>query len=592
MKCSVDNSVFRPYPRDRTIHSFFEDMAAENPNRIAVEFGDEHITYGDLNESANKLATVLIQSDIAVGDVVAISAERSINMVIAIIGILKSGAAYLPVDPNIPAERQRYYMETAKAKMLLSEQDDDILLGVRNINIHKIPQDILTIYNTEIPSNTLAYIIFTSGSTGKPKGVMIRHYSVVNRLLWMKSQYGLCEKDVFIQKTPFSFDVSVWELFLWFFCGAKLCLLKTGYEGNIEYLLDVISTHKVTACHFVPSMLRVFLEYLAHRNKLEKVKYLKNIFSSGEALQYDTVTYFNQLFKKKHATRLHNLYGPTEATVDVAYFDCTGYQSEDRVIPIGKPIWNTNLYILDNNGCECADGEKGELYISGDGVALGYINNTELTQKVFISDPFHQDAVMYKTGDIAQRRHGNIEFLGRIDNQVQIHGIRIEPEEIEHLLISHELITQSVVVAAGDDEKKLIAYYTGKENVPSSLLTNYLTSKLPKFMIPVEYIFLRKFPLTPNGKIDRKQLENLFINKVAPIDKCCETLSIIRQVIGRDVDMDDDFTQSDIDSITFIGIVVALESAFHFEFDDEKLLITEFPKIKSIVKYVESKIEL
>ena len=581
-----------PYPHEKTIHSFFEDAAENDPHRTAVEFNDESITYGELNILADKLASILSERNISVGDVVAICAKRSINMVAAILGILKAGGAYLPINIDLPEERKRYYIETAKAKIIFSDCDDETLLGIQNININNISNHMVMSLNIEMSSDALAYIIFTSGTTGNPKGVMIKHNSVVNRLLWMKEHYQLSKKDVFLQKTPYSFDVSVWELFLWFFCGAKLCLVVSGQEGNIDHLLNVIEMHRVTICHFVPSMLSAFPDFLIHRGVRDRVASFTKVYSSGEVLTYDTVTKFNDLLTKSNKTQLHNLYGPTEATVDVTYFDCTGYQSKDKVVPIGRPIWNTNIYILDTNGNECLDGEEGEIYISGDGVALGYVNNLELTKKSFLPDPYNHDAIMYKTGDLGRWNNGNIEFLGRIDNQVQIHGIRIEPVEIENLLNEYTLISKSVVIAVGDNVKKLIAYYTGSEIIDSLLLTNYLSEKLPKYMIPVEYIFLKKFPHNQNGKIDVKELENMYINRSTMSDENNDMhiFEMIKSVVEREISFDDEFSQSDIDSITFIKIVVALENAFDFEFDDEKLLITEFPTFRSIVEYVESKI--
>jgi len=509
------NFTFHIYPHERTIHSFFEEMALKNPDKVAAEFEDKYITYHELNYSADQLAVFLKESSISVGDIVAIYTERSINMITAILAILKTGAAYLPIELNIPEERKRYYLETANAKAILSVMNNKILFGIPNINIEKIPNDILPSSNPQVSSDNLAYVIFTSGSTGNPKGVMIKHYSVVNRLLWMKEQYGLCEEDVFLQKTLYSFDVSVWELFLWFFCGAKLCLLKSGQEGNFTNLINIINKYGVTICHFVPSILRIFLEFLSRRVGAEKIICLKKVFSSGEALNYDLINKFNLTLKKANGTQLHNLYGPTEATVDVTYFDCTNYQPEDRIVPIGKPIWNTCIYILDENGNECIDGETGEIHISGDGVAEGYINNSELTKKAFIPDPFHPGATMYRTGDWGKWHNGMVEFLGRIDNQVKIHGIRVELEEIENQMLGYEPIKQSIVVAVGNSDKKLVAYYSGEMIIDPSMIANYLSEKLPKTMVPSEFIFIEKFPVKQNGKTDRKEIELLYKNKKA-----------------------------------------------------------------------------
>ena len=507
------NDTYHAYPREKTIHSFFEEAAAKTPGKTAVEFESKHITYSELNHSANQLSTILQKSGVAAGDVVAVLTERSINMIAAILAVLKAGAAYLPIETNIPEERKRYYIETANAKAICSTHDNETLFGIANINIEKIPDDVSPVPNPQISSEALAYVIFTSGSTGNPKGVMVKHHSVVNRLLWMKEQYKLREEDVFLQKTLYSFDVSVWEIFLWFFCGAKLCLLKSGDEGNFKNLLDAIRGYKVTICHFVPSILRVFLGFLARYGGAGKMKSIKKVFASGEALNCDIINSFTQILTRANSTQLHNLYGPTEATVDATYFDCTNYQAEDKVVPIGKPIWNTRIYILDENGDECIDGESGEIYISGDGVAAGYINNLELTEKMFVPDVFCSGAMMYRTGDWGKWRDGVVEFLGRKDNQVKIHGIRIELEEIENQIIGYEEIKQAVVIAAGDANKKLVAYYNSENTIDSLPIIDYLAKKLPKAMIPSEFIFIEKFPLNQNGKTDRKKLEILYREK-------------------------------------------------------------------------------
>jgi tyrocidine synthetase-3 len=376
--------------------------------------------------------------------------------------------------------------------------------------MEKIPDNITILQNPQVSSNNLAYVIFTSGSTGNPKGAMIRHYSVVNRLLWMKEQYELCEEDVLLQKTLYSFDVSVWEIFLWFFCGAKLRLLKSGDEGNFKVLINTIYENKISVCHFVPSILRVFLGFLSHYGGIEKLKSLKKVFASGEALNFDSVNKFNNLLTKENSTQLHNLYGPTEATVDVTYFDCTNYQIKDKPVPIGKPIWNTKIYILDENMKECADDESGEIYISGDGVAAGYINNPELTEKAFLLDISRTEKTMYKTGDWGRWHNGVVEFLGRMDNQVKIHGIRIELEEIENYLLGYEPIKQAAVIAVGDINKKIVAYYSAENAVVSSLTSDYLSKKIPKNMIPSEFIFIENFPVSRNGKTNRKELEILY----------------------------------------------------------------------------------
>ena len=507
------NNTFHDYPKDRSIHSFFEDMAKTIPDNIAVEFEDKRITYRELNNLADRIASVLVSRGINAGKVAAVITERSVNMIAAILAVLKSGAAYLPIEPGIPDERKKYYLKTAEASVILSNADSKKLFDLPNINIDKLPDNSIPYIAASVPSENPAYIIFTSGSTGSPKGVMVRHYSVVNRLLWMKEQYGLSESDVFLQKTVYSFDVSVWELFLWFFCGARLCLLKSGDEGNFAKLINTIDLHDVTVCHFVPSILRVFVRYVSHRG-ISNLKSLKKVFVSGEALTYDLVCRFNQTLTMGNSTELHNLYGPTEATVDVTYFDCTNYCSENETVPIGCPIWNTKIYIIDENGRECADGSIGEICISGDGVAAGYVNNPELTRQFFVADIYDSNKKMYRTGDLGRWQNGVVEYMGRADNQVKVHGIRVELEEIESQLLKYAAINNAIVIAAGETDKKLVAYYNcGDGGVSTQLISDYLSEKLPKAMIPAEFIYIENIPLKQNGKADRKALELLYKNK-------------------------------------------------------------------------------
>lgn len=505
-----NHNTYHEYPREKTIHYFFEEKAESVPDKVAVLFADKQITYGALNEYADRVATALCQAGVKVGDIVAITTERSIHMVAAILGILKAGGAYLPIEPTLPDERKQYYLKTANARMILSTLDDDTIFNLPNLNINHIQRTISTFSQRIVSSDQLAYVIFTSGSTGNPKGVMVRHESVVNRLMWMQAQYELGEEDVFIQKTVFTFDVSVWELFLWFFCGASLCLIQSGEEANFAQLIQVIQHYQVTVCHFVPSILRVFLRYLFHRNGIDKVKSIKKVFASGEALPYETVCQFRQMLTTANGTQLHNLYGPTEATVDVTYFDCTNYKSNDRIVPIGNPIWNTKIYVMDENGSECRDGEVGELCISGIGVANGYINNLELTQKSFVADPFEPESIIYRTGDLGKWGARGIEYIGRIDNQVKIHGIRVELEEIENKLLEYEKIRAAIVIVVGEKDKKLVAYYNSETPVSGIQMKEFLLTKLPKAILPSEFIHIENIPMKQNGKADRKEIMRLY----------------------------------------------------------------------------------
>ncbi|MCP5049129.1 MAG: amino acid adenylation domain-containing protein, partial [bacterium] len=359
-------------------------------------------------------------------------------------------------------------------------------------------------------SRDLAYVIYTSGSTGKPKGVMVEHRSLVNRLDWMQRSYPLGEQDVILHKTPFFFDVSIWELLWWSFPGAAVCLLGPGEEKNPKSIIEAIARNKVTTMHFVPSMLNVFLEYREDQGDLGKLSSLKQVFCSGEALGRSQVTKFNTLLNWNHATKLINLYGPTEAAIDVSYFNCPG-EGEPVVasIPIGKPIANIKLYVLGKENRLQPVGVAGELCIAGDGLARGYLNRPGLTGERFTANPFDAGNKMYGTGDLGRwKPDGNVEFLGRIDHQVKIRGFRIELGEIENLLLKHRQIKEAVVLAKEDNlgDKYLSSYYVSDQELSETGLREFLQKDLPGYMIPSYFVRLEKIPLTSSGKIQRRAL--------------------------------------------------------------------------------------
>jgi D-alanine--poly(phosphoribitol) ligase subunit 1 len=383
----------------------------------------------------------------------------------------------------------------------------------------------------------LAYVIYTSGSTGKPKGVGIEHHSLVNRLNWMQRKYPLTPADTILQKTPFFFDVSVWEMFWWSMIGAKVCFLMPGMEKFPQAIVETTEKNAVTVMHFVPSMMSVFLEYLRNsENDIKRLTSLTQVFASGEKLTSAHVQAFNDILYKTNGTRLTNLYGPTEATVDVTYFDCLPPSDIDdnfEKIPIGKPIDNTQLYIFDENSNMLGIDETGELCIGGVGVARGYLNNPELTAEKFVSfahelHELHEleknnsklktqnpklDSLyrLYRTGDLAKwLPDGNVEFLGRSDFQVKIHGLRIELGEIEAVLTRHPSILDNVVIVKqyAKNITMIAAYIVFKSGMTATVkeLKDYLKELLPEYMVPALFVILDEFPLTPTGKVDRKSL--------------------------------------------------------------------------------------
>ena len=548
------NATKAEYPKDKLVYELFEEQVNRTPGNIALVYDKTELTYRELNEKANSLARALRKKGVRPDSIVGIMVERSVEMMIGIMGILKAGGAYLPIDPEYPADRIEYMLEDSKADILLTQEH---LLGkaafsgtVVNLNdseLYEGAEDNLEKVNS--PSD-LAYVIYTSGSTGKPKGAMIAHYSLVNRLNWMQNKYPIEEEDVILQKTPITFDVSLWELFWWSMRGSKLCILAPGAHRKPEAIAEAIESNKITVMHFVPSMLNIFLEYLKLENVLDRVGALKKVFASGEALTIEQVRLFNDLFKDAPA-RLYNLYGPTEATVDVTYYDCPKDQ-EVKLVPIGKPIDNIRLYILDKYGRLQPVGVMGELFIAGDGLARGYLNREELTAERFIPNPYEPGDRMYRTGDLARwLPDGNIEFLGRTDHQVKIRGFRIELGEIENQLLKIDKIKEAVVMDRQDTQgnKYLCAYIAAEREIAVPELRKKLSQSLPDYMIPAYFIQLEKMPLTSNGKVNRKELPeptgeiNTGVEYVAARNETEEKLvSIWSEVLGiGKIGIDDDF---------------------------------------------------
>jgi amino acid adenylation domain-containing protein/FkbM family methyltransferase len=449
---------------DVCIHQLFEAQAAATPDAEAVVDGDERLTYRALNERANRLAHHLRHSGVGPEARVAVCVERSTEMVVATLAVLKAGGAYVPMDPGYPAERLGFMLADCGAPVLLASGASGELPavpdGVRVVRLDTAGPEVLAESgeNPEsgVGADNLAYVIYTSGSTGRPKGVMNAHRGVVNRLRWMQAEYGIGAGDVVLQKTPFSFDVSVWELFWPLQQGARLVMARPGGHRDAAYLQQVIERHGVTTLHFVPSMLQQFVE-TADAARCSSVQ---RVICSGEALPAELVRRFHARFPAP--VSLHNLYGPTEAAVDVSHWACERGDPAGPV-PIGRPVWNTGLYVLDGEMRPVASGEPGELFIGGVQVARGYHGRPGLTAERFVPDPFAADAGerLYRTGDRARRRaDGALEYLGRLDDQVKIRGFRIEPGEIQAVLGEHPGV-QDVVVADYEHapgDRRLAAY--------------------------------------------------------------------------------------------------------------------------------------
>ncbi|NIF19972.1 non-ribosomal peptide synthetase, partial [Pantoea sp. Cy-639] len=492
------NDTALAYDLEQTLHGLIEAQVRRTPDALAVRAEEGELSYAELDAQANRLAHHLIELGVKPDDRVAICVERGLSMVVGLLAILKAGGAYVPVDPDYPAERIRHMLgDSAPVAVLVHAATRHVPEAAQLIDLDQPTWQQQSAEAPQVPglsARNLAYVIYTSGSTGLPKGVMNEHAGVVNRLLWMQDAYALGGDDVVLQKTPFSFDVSVWE-FLWpLQTGARLVMARPGGHRDPEYLREVIAAEQVSTLHFVPSMLDVFL---AHGDV--RPAQLRQVMCSGEALPGSLVRRFHQQLP---SVQLHNLYGPTEAAVDVSAWHCV---SAPDNTPIGKPIANTTLYVLDAHGQPVPRGVAGELYIGGVQVARGYLNRAELSAERFIDDPFAQraGARLYRTGDLA--RHlpdGNLEYLGRNDDQVKIRGLRIELGEIQACLTAVDGIKEAVVLAR---DQRLVAYYTGTRHTTDTLRPALL-GQLPEFMVPASFTWLEALPLSPNGKLDRKAL--------------------------------------------------------------------------------------
>ncbi|MFD5255541.1 amino acid adenylation domain-containing protein [Streptomyces bobili] len=475
-----------------------ESRAARTPDAPALIFADTTLTYAQLNVRANRLAHHLRSLGARPGAVVAVSMPRSVELVVALLAVLKTGAAYLPLDPDYPARRLTYMLQDAAPVCAVTDRADRLPADAGTPLVVLDGLD-LSAYPWADPARALtpahpAYVIYTSGSTGRPKGVVVPHGAIDNRLRWMQHEYGLTAADRVLQKTPSSFDVSVWEFFWPLREGAALVVAEPGGHKDPSYLARLIREQAVTTCHFVPSMLQAFLA----DPSVAGCDGLRRVFCSGEALPRETA---NAFFRTLPDVELHNLYGPTEAAVDVTYHACAPGGSGP--VPIGRPVWNTRLYVLDAALQPCPPGTAGELYLAGAQLADGYLHRAELTATRFVADPFGPAGTrMYRTGDLARWTHdGEVEYLGRTDHQVKLRGQRIELGEIEAALAAQPGVDGSCALVTRD---RLVGYVTGHAD-PQGVRAA-LARELPEHMVPAVIVALDAFPLSPNGKLDRREL--------------------------------------------------------------------------------------
>jgi amino acid adenylation domain-containing protein len=573
------NQTRQDYGPPRCLHELVEEQARRTPEGVALVAGGRRMSYAELDRWANRLANALRRQGVGPDVRVGICAERSAEMVVGLLGILKAGGAYVPLDPAYPAERLAFMLEDSRVRVLLAQPSWREILPEYGGETLWLDADLASIAGESevapaqgLQPESLAYVIYTSGSTGQPKGAMNHHRAICNRLLWMQETYGIGGEDRVLQKTPFSFDVSVWELFWPLITGARLVLAEPGGHRDPAYLARLIAEEGITTLHFVPSMLRAFLE----APEVATCVSLRRVICSGEALPHD----LQERALERLGAELHNLYGPTEAAVDVTAWECRRNDPR-RIVPIGRPIANLRVHLLTPDLQPVPTMSPGELHIGGVGLARGYLLRPELTAEKFIPDPFSVEpgGRLYKTGDLARYLpDGAIEFIGRIDHQVKLHGFRIELGEIEAALSGHPAIRQAVAALRRDGgEPQLVAYLllrAGKAAPPVEELLGFLRAKLPEPELPTAFVVLDELPLSPSGKLDRRLLPEpgrarpaLAVERVAPHGPAEEILlGLWSDLLRRDgLGVQDDFFALGGNSLLATQLISRVRTAFQLD---------------------------
>ncbi|EML7990799.1 enterobactin synthase subunit F [Stenotrophomonas maltophilia] len=541
-----------------TLVELLQQGMDRDPHAPALVFGDAELDHATLEARSFALAAQLRSVGVGPGSVVAVALPRSLELVIALVAVLRAGAAYLPLDLAHPDERLARILASAQPACVLAAAE----VSARMDGVPVLAPDQWTALSFAAPwadpaPSDAAYVIYTSGSTGEPKGVVIEHRAIVNRLLWMREHYGIRSDDRVLQKTPATFDVSVWEFFLPLLCGATLVVAGPDAHRDPTELARLVRAHYITTAHFVPSMLDAFLAAPASEGLQ-----LRRVFTSGEALDAS----LRDRFHGRVQAELHNLYGPTEAAVDVSYWPASA-QDRSRPVPIGFPVWNTRLYVLDARMQPLPVGVPGDLYLGGVQLARGYLGRDDLTAERFLADPFLPGERIYRTGDVARwRSDGAVEYLGRSDHQVKLRGLRIELGEIEAALRTLPGMERVEVLLRQDapGDARLVAY------VPAALadavmLRSHLATRVPDYMVPSAFVGVDQWPVTANGKLDRNALPKPPQNEIAglaprtPLEQ--ELAVLFAQALGREapVAVDADFFSLGGDSLSAVHLLLAIE---------------------------------
>jgi amino acid adenylation domain-containing protein len=603
------NDTKSDYPQDKCIQQLFEQQVERAPDNVAVVFEDRQLTYAQLNARANQLAHYLRALSVGPEVRVGICIERSLEMLIGLLGILKAGGAYVPLDPAYPKERLASMLEDTQAPVLLTRQrlmaelleDGDSRSAISNAGIHVVCLDTeweaIAQQSEGNPvrcatARNAAYVIYTSGSTGQPKGVTIEHCGLSNTLNWLTDILELSAKDRCLLKTPITFDAAGREIFPTLIAGGSLVIAEANGHRDCRYLAEIICNQRISIFHCVPSLLRLLMEEPA----LDGAVALRAVMCGGEALLPQVV----MRFQHRSGAKLYNVYGPTEAIIDSTYWLCEGVGAHST-IPIGRPIPNARIYILDEALRPLPLGVPGNLYIGGVSLARGYFNRPELTAEKFVPNPFSEEpgARLYKTGDLARYLpDGNIECLGRVDHQVKIRGFRIELGEIEAALDQHPAVREAVVLAPEDapGEKRLVAYVVAeREPLPTTTdLRNFLKEKLPEHMVPALFVLLDALPLMPNGKVDhralpapdrtRPELDKAFVAPRTPTEE------LLSEIWAKVLDIErvgiyDNFFDLGGHSLLATQVVSRIREAFQVELPLRRIF--EVPTVAGLAESIE-----
>jgi len=595
------NSTARDFPAHQCLHQLFEAEAERVPEAAAIIYEQERLSYRELNVRANRVAHYLRRLGVGPEVSVAVCLERSVEAIVAVLGILKAGGVCVALDPDYPEQRLSFMLKDSSATVLLTRKDLLPELSEQTVRVVCLESEWETISGesgenpqSEVMAENLSFVIYTSGSTGQSKGVTLNHRGLVNRILWGQENYRLTTDDRVLQYFSYCFDFATWELFTALAAGAGLVLARPGGQQDASYLVRLMADEKVTTLGCVPSMLDLLLD----EPLIKQCGSLRKVLCGGEALPVELQERF--LERLPHA-ELQNTYGPTEASIDVTSWVCRS-EAEQQLVPLGHPVANTELYVLDPYLQPVPVGVPGELYIGGAGLARGYLNRPQLTAEKFIPNPFSQlpGTRLYRTGDLTRyRTDGAIEFLGRLDQQVKIRGFRVEPGEIESALGHHPSVREAVVVARGGvaDAKRLVAYFVADRNGPSlngeaqSELRGFLRERLPEYMIPSAFVQLDAWPLTPNGKLNRRALpepaEAHFgseANYVAPQTAMEQTIAgIWQELFGMgQISVDSNFFDLGGHSLIMVRVHSRLREALRREIPLIDLF--RYPTISSLAK--------